>query len=195
VGVVGLLPTRMPVPAPIEHRGRKLVLLGGLLPGSSDKLERRFGSSQFAKVILRTLWGLPPALDMDYEKRVQAATRQIALRSLAESVHDLSDGGLAVGLAECCFGPARLGARVSLDWREPYPAPYVLFHEAPSRVLLSVAPEHLKGVLDLAAGHRVEAPVIGETIEEVLSLQLNGKTLFESHVDSLYAAWSGVLGA
>ncbi len=68
----------------------------------------------------KQLWGLPPALDMDYEKRVQAAIREIVAEGLAESAHDLSDGGLAVALAECSFGPAGIGAQIDLDSR---PAP------------------------------------------------------------------------
>ncbi len=43
---------------------------------------------------------------MDYEKRVQQAIREIVGEGLAESAHDLSDGGLAVALAESSFGPA-----------------------------------------------------------------------------------------
>ena len=58
------------------------------------------------KVVFDKLWGLPPALDMDREKRVHEAMREILAEGLAESAHDLSDGGLAVALAECCFGPA-----------------------------------------------------------------------------------------
>ena len=57
---------------------------------------------------------------MDYEKRVQDAIREIVAAGLAESAHDLSDGGLAVALAECCFGPAGIGAQIDLDSR---PAP------------------------------------------------------------------------
>ncbi len=53
------------------------------------------------------MWGLPPALDMDYEKRVQAAMREIVDAGLAESAHDLGDGGLAVALAECSLGHRR----------------------------------------------------------------------------------------
>ncbi len=76
------------------------MLLGGL--GSVD--ETRFGGTQYAKVVLNKMWGLPPALDMDYEKRVQAAIREIVDAGLAESAHDLGDGGLAVALAECSMG-------------------------------------------------------------------------------------------
>ncbi|MEZ5362442.1 MAG: phosphoribosylformylglycinamidine synthase subunit PurL [Bryobacterales bacterium] len=116
IGVVGLRPGMEP-PQPVDFQapGRTLLLLGGLLPGSDDQLERRFGSSQYAKVVTGELWGLPPALDLDFEKRVQDATRQIAREGLAESMHDLSDGGLLVAAVESCFGPKRLGARLEIE--------------------------------------------------------------------------------
>ena len=49
---------------------------------------------------------------MDYEKRVQAAIREIVDAGLAESAHDVSDGGLAVALAECSFGADGVGASI-----------------------------------------------------------------------------------
>ena len=55
-----------------------MMLLGGL--GSCDAT--RFGGTQYAKVVLNNMWGLPPALDMDYEKRVQAAIREIVNEGL-----------------------------------------------------------------------------------------------------------------
>jgi len=187
VGVVGLMKTRPPTPLYFQAPGRKLVLLGGLLPGASDQIHRRFGSSQFAKIVLGELWGLPPALDMEYEKRVQAAVRRIVDLDLAESAHDVSDGGLAVAVAECSFGPARVGADVRLD--SPLEAHYLLFHEAPSRVLLSVAPQALPSVLDLAAEQGVDAPVIGETLAAQLCFRRNGRDLFAAAVDSLFELW------
>ena len=50
---------------------------------------------------------------MDYEKRVHDAMREIVAAGLAESAHDLSDGGLAVALAECCTGRSRRGVAIS----------------------------------------------------------------------------------
>ena len=73
------------------------MLLGGM--GACDATH--FGGTQYAKVVLNKMWGLPPLSDMDYEKRVQAAIREIVNEGLAESAHDVSDGGLAVALAEC----------------------------------------------------------------------------------------------
>jgi phosphoribosylformylglycinamidine synthase len=165
--------------------------LGGLLPGVGDQLERRFGSSEYAKTILGRTWGLPPALDLDLEKRLQAATREIARAGLAESLHDLSDGGLAVAAAECCFGPGRIGA--VLEITTDLPAVFTLFHEAPSRVLLSVAEENLEAVARSAASHRVEALTLGRTAADRLELRFNGSAMFSTAVDDLFRAWDTAL--
>ena len=192
MGVVGLLPHQDPPPG-IHFRqpGRRLVLLGGLLPSATDadaQIERRFGSSQYAKVIVGEVWGLPPALDMDYEKRVHAAARRIVKAGLAESAHDLSDGGLAVTAAESSFGAAGIGAAIELD--SEIPAHYLLFHEAPSRILLSVAEDAVRDVLAAAADCEVEAVEIGETVEGRLAVSVNGAKLFDRPVDELHEPWA-----
>ncbi|MBV9851732.1 MAG: phosphoribosylformylglycinamidine synthase II, partial [Armatimonadetes bacterium] len=47
--------------------------------------------------------GRPPALDLGAEKRLQAFLRDAISEGLLQSAHDVSDGGLAVALAECCI--------------------------------------------------------------------------------------------
>ena len=192
VGVVGIV-DHMTVPLDIHFRrpGRSLVLLGGLLPGSDNRAPRRFGSSQYAKVVLRQVWGLPPLIDLDYEKRVQAAMREIVRQSLAESAHDVSDGGLAVTLAESSFGPAGIGARLELH--SDAPSHYLLFGEAPSRILLSVPPEDVSAVVELASRFNVEAPLVGETDAETISVCLNDADLFTTRVDKMYEPWDTAL--
>ena len=82
---------------------------------------------------------------MDYEKRVQGAIRKISSSGLAESAHDLSDGGLAVALAESSFGG--IGARITLPAAER--PELQLFHEAPSRILVSTAKaEEVRAIAD-----------------------------------------------
>ena len=192
VGVVGIV-DHMTVPLGIHFRrpGRSLVLLGGLLPGSDNRAPRRFGSSQYAKVVLRQVWGLPPLIDLDYEKRVQAAMREIVRQSLAESAHDVSDGGLAVTLAESSFGPAGIGARLELH--SDAPSHYLLFGEAPSRILLSVPPEDVSAVVELSSRFNVEAPLVGETDAETISVCLNDADLFTTRVDKMYEPWDTAL--
>ena len=193
IGVVGIRPTMEP-PRGVAFLapGRTLLLLGGLLPGAQDQLERRFGSSQYAKACLRTTWGLPPALDLDFEKRVQDAARQIAREDLAESLHDISDGGLLVAVAESTFSPRRLGAR--LDIETDLAPHYVLFHEAPSRVLLSVAPQLVGQIAAIAEKFGVPATAIGQTIaEHRMEVRWNGAALFATPVSELFEPWDTAL--
>ena len=82
MGIVGLMKTEAPVTIPFKEEGRTLMLLGGLR--TCDPV--RFGGTQYAKVVLNKMWGLPPALDMDYEKRVHEAIRQVVQEGLAEIV-------------------------------------------------------------------------------------------------------------
>jgi len=185
VGIVGLMKTAQPATIDFKQYGRAIILLGGL--GRCD--DTRFGSTQYAKVILKQLWGLPPALDMDYEKRVQAAVRDIVTARLAGSAHDVSDGGLAVALAECCFGANGVGAVIDLD--SSLRPEFLLFHEGPSRILVSTAqPEQ---VASIARKHRIEAPVIGATMRGGLKIRHRGRLVVDCDIQSLRAAWEGAL--
>ena len=62
-----------------------------------------FGSSEFAKVILGSLWGTPPALDLDAEASLHDLLAILAWRKLIHSARDISDGGMAVALAQAGF--------------------------------------------------------------------------------------------
>ena len=181
MGVVGILKTAQPTPLAFAQPGRAVILLGGF--GETDELH--FGGTQYAKVILKDLWGLPPALDLDREKRVQRAIREIVTEGLAESAHDLSDGGLAVALAEASFGLAAVGARIDIP---PTTRPeFLLFHEAPSRILLSTSnPEN---VLQIARQNGVEALPIGVTMKERLRIDCDSKTLLDCDLVELREPW------
>jgi phosphoribosylformylglycinamidine synthase len=185
VGIVGLLKTGAPLTIDFKRPGRAVILLGGI--GSCD--DRRFGGTQYAKAVLKQAWGLPPALDMDYEKRVQAAMRQIAGAGLAESAHDVSDGGLAVAAAECSFGPAGVGAE--LDLESGLRLEHLLFHEGPSRILIST--DKPEAVEEVARDHGVEAPRIGVTIEGRLVIRNGGTVHVDREIARLKESWAGAL--
>ena len=185
MGVVGLMKTGPPLTIDFKRPGRAVLLVGGL--GSCD--ETRFGGTEYAKAVLKTAWGLPPALDMEYEKRVQAAIREIAQGGLAESAHDLSDGGLAVAVAESSFGPAGVGAELDLD--SDMRGEFLLFHEGPSRILVST--EKPGEVAAVARKHGVEALRIGATIEGGVVIRQRGTVLVEREIPHLKELWAGSL--
>jgi phosphoribosylformylglycinamidine synthase len=110
---------------------------------------------------------------------------------VAESAHDLSDGGLAVALAECCFGPEGIGAQIDLD--SDLRPEWLAFHEAPSRILISTA--RAKEAAAIAERHGVAAPVVGATIEAGMEIRQRGNTLGSWDIAALKAAYEGALEA
>jgi phosphoribosylformylglycinamidine synthase len=85
--------------------------------------------------------------------------------------------------------PTPIGARVDLD--SDLPAELVLFHEGPSRVLLSTAaPEQVAAV---AARHQIEAPVVGVTIESEVVIARNERVLGRWEIKDLQAAFEEAL--
>jgi phosphoribosylformylglycinamidine synthase len=185
VGIVGTLSTAPPIGIPFKRAGRSVILLGGL--GAPDCHE--FGGTQYAKVITDSLWGKPPRLDMEYEKQVQTTIRELVREGAVESAHDIGDGGLAVALAECAFGPANVGADVTLD--SGLAPELLLFHEGPSRVLVSTAtPER---VFASAKKNCVEALEIGVTLDSRVVIRNPKKILIDSHVDELKTVWQNAL--
>ena len=181
MGVVGLMKTARPAPIHFSEPDRAVILLGGF--GDCDEVH--FGGTQYVKVILRSLWGLPPALDMEYEKRLHRAMREIAGAELAESAHDLSDGGLAVALAEASFGPAGVGARIQIPAGTR--AEFALFHEGPSRILLSTSEP--QNVLAIAQRNRIEAARIGVTMKERLRIDCGLETVLDCNLTELREPW------
>jgi phosphoribosylformylglycinamidine synthase len=181
MGIVGLMKTTQPTPIHFPAPGLDIVLLGGF--GSCD--EARFGGTQYAKVILESLWGLPPGLDMTYEKRVHQAIREIVSEGFSAAAHDLSDGGLAIALCESSFGRENIGARIDI------PAvgrpEFTLFHEAPSRIL--VATSQPEKVIEIARKNSVESQHIGVTMKERLRIDCGSDTLLDCDLTELRQPW------
>ena len=183
IGIVGLMRTAAPVTRDFKVAGRAIILLGG--EGLCDEV--RFGGTEYAKVIVNQLWGLPPALDMDYEKRVHQAMREIVAAGLAESAHDVSDGGLAVAAAECCLG----GVGAALHFESELSHEFLLFHEGPSRILLSTPAAD--AVIEIAARHGVAALRAGITMNHGLGIGNRGAMLISITLDSIKALYEGSL--
>ncbi len=181
MGIVGLMKTALPTPIHFPSEGLDLILLGGF--GNSD--DTHFGGTQYAKVILEKLWGLPPSLDMGYEKRVQQSIREIVSAKLADAAHDVSDGGLAIALCESFFGPAGVGARVEIP--AGVRPEFVLFHEGPSRIV--IATSQPKNVLEIARKNSVEALHFGVTMKGRLRIDCGSETLLDCDLTELRQPW------
>ena len=73
-----------------------------------------FGSSEFAEVVLGSVLGNPPTLDLEAEADLHTLLVALAARKLLRSARDISDGGIAVALAQLGFSRG-IGATVEQD--------------------------------------------------------------------------------
>jgi phosphoribosylformylglycinamidine synthase len=114
------------------------------------------GQSAYAHDLCGRADGAPPPVDLAAERRTGDFIRQLILSGQASAAHDLSDGGLAVALAEMALA-GDMGAEIR-DIPSG-PAHAVLFGEDQARYLVVVPPAEAAAVVreGAAAGVRVQA--------------------------------------
>jgi phosphoribosylformylglycinamidine synthase len=204
IGVLGILEDASRVlKIAFRNDGDLIVLLDGsdfsvgatlgASPAPTAVLAREFSSSEYSKAIAAIVAGEPPAIDLASEKRLIDCLIALAAESAVQSAHDISDGGLAVTLAESCFASAPLlGAHVRLDGDAP--AESAFFGERGARAIVSVSPAKLARVLELARQYNVGAQEIGQVIRsDAFRIQHGGRAVIESPVEVLRDAWADSL--
>jgi phosphoribosylformylglycinamidine synthase len=165
-----------------------ILLLDGAGPSSAEAA-REFSSSEYSKTIAGIVAGEPPAIDLAAEKRLIDCLVTLAAGGAVQSAHDISDGGLAVTLAESCFAADGLGAHVKLDAEGP--AETAVFHERGARTIVSVTPLKLAAVLNTARQYNVAAHQIGQVIRgDAFRIQYKGNAVIDSSVSALRDAWA-----
>ena len=166
----------------LKEAGDALYLVGA----SSDRL----GGSLYAR--LRGLSGLriAPTDPARLRRNGEGLLRALATGSV-RAVHDVSDGGLAVALAEMAFGGG-LGFTVDLEATGLGNPGSALVAEGASRFVVEVAPGRIP---DLEASlPPTERRRIGAVAAEGGLLQWKGKTLARVDLKALYPRWRTGLG-
>jgi phosphoribosylformylglycinamidine synthase subunit PurL len=192
IGIVGILEDVGRALHPdFRAAGRAIVLLRASEPGDRTDAQSEFGSSEYAKEILATLWGYPPELELEKEAALQKALVAMAERGLLESAHDCSEGGLAVTLAESTFAKG-IGMSVDLP-SHGLPSEFSLFGEDASRVVISCDRIHLPGIQQVAVKYGISLDVIGETVPAQVTIKLDGRVVVSARVEELREAYEGAL--
>ena len=151
IGVLGVLAdVRRRVPSGFAADGADIMLLGRTRP--------EFGGSAWAHLLHGHLGGRPPEPDLDAERRLAGLIAAAAAAGLLCAAHDLSDGGLAVALAESCLSGGR-GCRAEL----PGEAFTYLFAESAARAVAAPRPGLAGEFRSLCDEHGVPAERIGVT--------------------------------
>jgi phosphoribosylformylglycinamidine synthase len=185
LGIVGLIgDVRKAVRPGFRAAGDAVVLVGESL----DEL----GGTEYLKTIHGLEAGSPPMLDLEQEKRNQEFVLEAIEAGLVRSAHDLSEGGLAVALAECAFhSPKKIGCQVDLASGLRDDA--LLFGESQSRILMTCRPADLSGLLATAAARGVPAQAIGRTGGAALAVRHAGREILRVPVETAFRAWKDSL--
>jgi len=143
------------------------------------------GGSEYLAFIHGRTAGDAPHLDLDEEVAVQEAMLALIHAGLIRSAHDVSDGGLAVCLAEGVIFSSGLGADVELRAGEDLRLDAVLFGEAQSRIVFTTGSGEEEGVRRVLEGRPIQAQRLGTVTAGRLRLAVNGQALADLPGDVL----------
>lgn len=179
IGMVGLVKE-------LEHVTTQHVKQAGDIVYLIGETRTEFGGSELQKLVEGEISGKAPSIDLDVEAARQAAILAAIRAGLVESAHDVSEGGVAVALAEKTFASDSLGVNVTLAGS----AVTVLFSESQSRFVLTVKEENAKAFEEIVK----DAQKIGVVTEEA-KLTINGDNgvLIEGTVEEFRSAWKGAI--
>jgi phosphoribosylformylglycinamidine synthase len=201
--VVGMLGVYDDVSLHVDHsfkdEGDLIVLIG---PDAAW-----LDGSEYQKVHYGRVAGRVPDVDLDLERRLQAALRDGIGRHVIKSAHDCAEGGLAVALAESAMASGETGGARSADPEAP-PAgrgrylgadvavasrlrpDLALFAEAPSRAVVTVHPDHLATLDHLLSD--LPHTTLGRVTGGVLRVTMGESELLSVAVSDLERAYESL---
>ncbi len=177
-----------------------VVVMVGVIDDVKDRLESGFkgfdsviflvgktkdelGGSEYLEYIHGIVKGEPPEVDLKYEKKLIDFMVEGAKEKVFLSAHDVSDGGIAVALAEMCT-KNKVGAVV--DLKSPYREDIALFSESQGRVVVEVDKNNLENMLLLLQKHNLDFDIIGKTEIKRLVISNCGFNLINLPLNRIY---------
>jgi phosphoribosylformylglycinamidine synthase len=152
------------------------------------------GSSEFAKAVLGAVWGQPPPLDLEAEADLHTLLAVMADRRLLRSACDISDGGIAVALAQSAF-PLGIGAVVEQEQSLMVHPLFGLFAEPASTLIVTTDPRHVSAIEKLAGEYSFYAARIGSTGGQTLEINVDREPFISAQLAALRKPWAESLQA
>ena len=182
IGMVGLLEKA-------EHHTTQWFKAEGDVIVMLGRSREEVGGSEYLATVHGRVGGTPPWVDLSLEQRLHAVCLKAIEEGILASAHDVSEGGLAIALAECCLAnPAEpLGAVIDVDAAMRPDA--FLFGESQSRVVVSLSRRNLARLREIAAAAPFDLLVLGEVRGHRLRIQPH----IDVDLSELYDAWTTAL--
>jgi len=155
----------------------------------SYKSETTIAASSYLEYFHGQITGRPPKLDLPDEKFCQSFLRNAILKDFVVSSHDISDGGLAIALAECCILSSK-GANVELQ-KDFNREDNLLFAEGGSRIIFSIDKTKEKDWLNylrkiqINSQSSVYLKKIGYVSSETFKMNIQDKNICNIKVEEL----------
>lgn len=167
-------------------------------PGEDAAAEEAvpLGGSRWAWERRRNRDGALPALDLATTVAAAGLVARSVRAELIRHAHDVSDGGIALAVAEmCCRGDVGVQARIP-PLGSPAPAVRALFAEPPGRILAAVRPADVEHLAAEAAASGVECRPLGSFGGTRIQIGREAHTAWDVDLalPDAISAWSGALG-
>ncbi|MBQ9358283.1 MAG: phosphoribosylformylglycinamidine synthase II, partial [Abditibacteriota bacterium] len=146
------------------------------------------GGSEYLNTVKGVTAGDAPYFDMDDELRVQKCIRELIDLGLVSGTHDVSDGGLAVCLAESCINSKGKGAEIAFT-SSSKPA-CALFAEGQSRIVVSLAPANAEKAGGICGKAGVGFMKLGKVTDAPrFTVSLNGSVVIDRSMADIIRAY------
>jgi phosphoribosylformylglycinamidine synthase len=135
-----------------------------------------------------------PSIDLEFEKNLHSCIIESIKKTLIESAHDCSDGGLAVALAESCI-TGNIGFEG--NWQIEGRLDEALFGEGQSRVIVSINPANTREFQKLTHRHNIPMKKLGFTGGNCFVVKMSSETkstLMDLPLQELADEWHFSLG-
>jgi phosphoribosylformylglycinamidine synthase II len=185
IGMVGVVDGEDSLVTPDFKDPRDIVFLLGATTG-------HVGGTEYLRCFHNITAGDAPPLDLQLEIAIQRALLALIKNHLIKSAHDLSEGGLAVAIAESCIlnTTRPIGAQISIPATTR--SDFLLFGEDQSRILITTSAENAARVQSLLQANSIPFQIIGIVQSDQLTINnlvsLPAKQLADSYYNSFQKA-------
>lgn len=184
VGMVGLL-------ADIEKRctmafqsaGDVILLLGDI--------RRELGGSEYLAVCQGLETGEVPWVDLEQEKSLIELIQILIQKNKLQSCHDISEGGLAIALAESAI-KGGIGCQIQLP-DQPDREDEILYSEAPSRAVISAKAGDIEEISQMAQQKGIQCTLLGKVTGDTLQITYRNNRLINLAVAEISQIWGGAI--
>ena len=185
----GILPTPTMAGVGLIDDWHKMAKIDGMKDGDFVVLigdcGSHLGQSVYLRDILGKAEGTPPHVDLDKEKKNGCFVRKLIETGMITACHDLSDGGLAIALAEMVI-KSHHGISAKLTGKMPAHAE--LFGEDQARYLISVNADKYAAVEEQAKQAGVKLTNLGKVTGQDLVVEEHIK-LSAKQLENAYESW------